>query len=309
MPETIIDTLVGILRRQLAAGTRVAPLSAATRDALFAAPVAAAPVAGRAEPSSPRPAVSPRPAAAPATSPPRPAAPRPAAVPAAAPASAAAPAATAVPEPLALAALGWDELQQVVRGCNRCPLCAERTQTVFGDGNRRAEIMFIGEAPGRDEDAQGIPFVGAAGQLLDKMITAMKFDRAEVYIANIVKCRPPRNRPPEAVEATTCLPFLKRQIELVQPKVIVTLGATPLQFLLGKSGIAREHGVWCEFAGIPALPTFHPAYLLRAPERKREAWEDLKLVMVRLGRAPAAPPRPSPGPAGADAAADGRSAG
>jgi DNA polymerase len=284
MPETIIDTLVRILRRQTAAGTRVAPLSAAAREALFAAPTDRPP-AGRRASTPPAPVAPPRAAvlvAAVTTSP--------LAAPRSAPIAPPAPVST---EPLALATLDWDELQCLVSACTRCPLCKERTQTVFGTGSRQAELMFIGEAPGRDEDAQGVPFVGAAGQLLTKMITAMGFDRAAVYIANIVKCRPPRNRPPEADEATTCLPFLRRQIELVRPKVIVTLGATPLQFLLGKSGIARERGVWSEFAGIPVLPTFHPAYLLRAPEHKREAWEDLKQVMVRLGRESApAPLRP-----------------
>jgi DNA polymerase len=290
MPETITDTLVRILRRQASAGVRVAPLSAATRQALFAAAVDGSAVSRRA--SSLRPPAVPQAvsAALVAVRPP------PSVVNTPQPAAASErPAA----EPLALAALGWDELQHLVTGCARCPLCAERTQTVFGDGDRRAELMFIGEAPGRDEDAQGLPFVGAAGQLLTKMIGAMQFQRSEVYIANIVKCRPPRNRPPETAEAMACLPFLKRQIELLNPKVIVTLGATPLQFLVGKTGIAREHGVWCEFAGIPVLPTFHPAYLLRAPERKREAWEDLKQVMVRLGRSlPAAGGRSPALPAG-----------
>jgi DNA polymerase len=285
MPETITDTLVRILRRQIAAGTRAAALSAATRQALFTAPVSRAAVSVQA-PAARRPALptatsAPRPPAAP---------PRPAPV---------APPSPPPNEPLALSAVDWDELLRLVSVCRRCPLCAERTQTVFGAGNRQAELMFIGEAPGRDEDAQGLPFVGAAGQLLTKMISAMQLERSEVYIANIVKCRPPRNRPPEAEEAATCLPLLKRQIELLQPKVIVTLGATPLQFLLGKTGIGREHGTWCEFAGIPVLPTFHPAYLLRAPEHKREAWEDLKRVMVRLGRDPAAPARrPVADPAG-----------
>jgi DNA polymerase len=195
-----------------------------------------------------------------------------------------------------LATLGWDDLQAQVRGCRRCGLCEARTQTVFGDGSRNAPLLFVGEGPGRDEDLQGIPFVGAAGQLLTRMINAMQFDRSEVYIANIVKCRPPRNRMPEPAEAQACLPYLRRQIALLRPQVIVTLGAIPLQFLLGKSGITRERGAWTEYHGIPAMPTYHPAYLLRAPDHKRETWEDLKQVMARLGKDPAATaPRPAPG--------------
>jgi len=194
----------------------------------------------------------------------------------------------------ALAGLGWDALRARVRECRSCALCAERTQTVFGDGSQQAALMFIGEGPGRDEDLQGVPFVGAAGQLLTRMIQAMQLDRTEVYIANIVKCRPPRNRMPEAVEAQTCLPYLRRQIELLKPTVIVTLGATPLQFLLGKSSISRERGTWAEYNGIPVMPTYHPAYLLRAPERKGEVWADLKQVMIRLGKDPAATPRRPP---------------
>ncbi|NLF17295.1 MAG: uracil-DNA glycosylase, partial [Lentisphaerae bacterium] len=178
--------------------------------------------------------------------------------------------------------------------CRRCPLCQERTQTVFGEGPADAELMFIGEAPGRDEDLQGRPFVGAAGQLLTRMIEAMQFSRDEVYIANIVKCRPPRNRVPDPAEAAACLPYLRRQIALIRPKVIVTLGATPLLYLLGKTGITRVRGQWAEIDGIPTLPTYHPAFLLRAPERKAEVWEDLKAVMVRLGRDPAATPRRRP---------------
>jgi uracil-DNA glycosylase len=273
MPETVIDTLVAILRRQAATGRRTAALSGPIRQALLE------PARVRTVQPPPRP--PPAPAASTAV-----AARREVPPPQAAPA--APPPAPAPAEPLALAGVGWEELERLVHDCRRCPLCTGRTQAVFGSGNRQAELMFVGEAPGRDEDAQGLPFVGAAGELLTKMIVAMQFERPAVYIANVLKCRPPRNRPPEASEAAACLPFLQRQIELVRPKVIVTLGATPLQELLGKSGIVNLHGQWCEVAGVPALPTFHPAYLLRVPERKREAWEDLKQAMVRLGRSPPA---------------------
>ena len=272
MAETMVDALVRILRRQASCGRRTAPLAGAVRTALFApcpravqdsAPVAPAPPAA---PPRPPPTAVPVPGLRPAV---------PAGVPPVGPAAA-----------LGVGNTGWDELRHLVAGCRRCPLCAGRTQTVFGDGDPRAELMFVGEGPGREEDEQGLPFVGPAGQLLTKMIVAMQFERSQVYIANVVKCRPPRNRVPEAAEAQACLPFLRRQIELIHPKVIVTLGATPLQFLLGKTGIGRERGAWCELDGIPVMPTYHPAYLLRAPERKGEAWSDLKQVMARLGRTP-----------------------
>lgn len=293
MSETMVDALVRILRRQVSCGQRAAPLTAAVRAALFAPPSAARPVAGPAAPAAGEPLMAPRqtpqrvaPAPAPAPVPTR-----------TATAVAAPPAPVPVPV-LGLADTGWDELRQLVAGCRRCALCDGRTQTVFGDGNPGAELMFVGEGPGREEDEQGIPFVGAAGQLLTKMIAAMQFERSQVYIANIVKCRPPRNRVPEPGEAQACLPFLKRQIELVRPKVIVTLGATPLQYLLGKTGIGRERGIWCDLDGIPVMPTYHPAYLLRAPERKGEAWSDLKQVMARLGGSPAETSRRREGTSG-----------
>jgi DNA polymerase len=148
--------------------------------------------------------------------------------------------------------------------------------------------MFIGEGPGADEDRTGRPFVGAAGQLLDKMIVAMQFQREEVYIANVVKCRPPGNRDPEPDEAVACLPYLQRQIELIQPQVIVTLGRTPLRYLLGLTGITARRGKWLEWRGIPCMPTFHPSYLLRVPGDKGKVWSDLQQVMRRLGKTPPA---------------------
>ena len=180
---------------------------------------------------------------------------------------------------------GWDQLRGELADCRRCGLCAGRKHLVFGEGDPRARLMFIGEGPGYDEDRTGRPFVGRAGQLLDKMIAAMQFTREEVYIANVVKCRPPDNRTPAPDEAAACLPFLRRQIELVRPEVIVLLGAAALKYLLNVSGgISRMRGRWTSFENIPVMPTFHPAFLLRQPEAKRDAWKDLQLVMARFGK-------------------------
>lgn len=182
--------------------------------------------------------------------------------------------------------LGAEGLQKKVSSCRRCRLYAGRRNTVFGAGPIPAELMFIGEGPGEDEDLQGLPFVGRAGQLLTRMILAMDFRREDVYIANIVKCRPPGNRQPEEDEMNACLPYLIRQIELVRPKVIVLLGAMPLKALLKKTGITRIRGTWDEFKGIKVMPTFHPAYLLRNPPAKTEVWKDLKMVMSVFGKVP-----------------------
>ncbi len=169
--------------------------------------------------------------------------------------------------------------------CTRCKLAGGRTTLVFGAGAPAAALMFIGEGPGHDEDLQGEPFVGRAGQLLTEIITkGMKLGRADVYIANVVKCRPPGNRNPEAEEIATCMPFLQRQVELVQPQVIVALGTFAAQTLLSvKTPITRMRGVWHEYRGIKVMPTFHPAYLLRSPGEKRLVWGDIKLVMAELG--------------------------
>ncbi|MFA6292371.1 MAG: uracil-DNA glycosylase [Victivallales bacterium] len=180
-----------------------------------------------------------------------------------------------------------DELAATAAECTLCGLHKTRTKSVFGDGNRNAELMFIGEGPGKDEDEQGIPFVGRAGQLLTSMIIGMQFTREEVYIANIVKCRPPENRNPTDEEAEKCLPYLNRQIDIIRPKVIVLLGAVPLKYLLGLNGITKIRGTWYEYRGIKVMPTLHPAYLLRNPSAKREAWEDLKKVMKFFGKKPA----------------------
>jgi uracil-DNA glycosylase len=173
--------------------------------------------------------------------------------------------------------------------CTKCKeLSRCRNSVVFGVGCAPAEIMFIGEAPGADEDAQGIPFVGRAGQLLTKIIAAMGYRREEVYIANIIKCRPPQNRTPEPDEVSNCLPYVLSQIELIQPKVIVALGATALRALLGvQLGITKMRGHWYTFREIPIMPTFHPAYLLRNPAAKRDVWDDMKAVLDKLGRKPA----------------------
>jgi uracil-DNA glycosylase family 4 len=167
---------------------------------------------------------------------------------------------------------------------------------VFSRGSATAELVFVGEGPGADEDRQGLPFVGAAGQLLDKMIGAMGYSRDDVYICNALKCRPPNNRKPEPDEMEACAPYLKEQLELLEPKVLVALGATGVQALIGSAvGITRMRGNWKLYRGrIPLMPTFHPAYLLRSPEKKRDVWEDLKQVMRKMGKEP--PEQRSPKP-------------
>jgi len=183
------------------------------------------------------------------------------------------------------------DLEAAIRGCLKCALGPGRLNFVFGEGDPRAGLMFIGEGPGRDEDLQGRPFVGKAGELLDKMIGAIGLSRQEVYIANVVKCRPPDNRTPLPDEATACLGYLRRQIELIQPKVIVTLGATPLRELVGlKEGITKVRGQWkrIETGGrsIPVMPTFHPAYVLRqyTQDVRRAVWGDLKAAREEMDR-------------------------
>ena len=184
--------------------------------------------------------------------------------------------------------MDWEELERCVSCCTKCPLCRNRKNTVFGQGNRNARLMFIGEGPGAEEDKQGLPFVGEAGQLLTKMISAMQFTREEVYIGNIVKCRPPGNRNPEEGEVEKCLAYIQRQIELVNPEVIVLLGAVPLKAIFGiTTGITRNRGKFLKYNGkIPVMPTFHPAFLLRNNGAKREVWEDLQSVMKLLGKTP-----------------------
>ena len=191
----------------------------------------------------------------------------------------------ALPVLAAAAGMDWAALQEAVAICRNCALCQGRNHTVLGEGNIHAELMFIGEGPGADEDAAGRPFVGRAGQLLTKMIAAMTYSREEVYIANVVKCRPPGNRNPAPEEAMACLGYLKQQIALIRPKVIVCLGGVALSFLCQQAGgITRARGHWLDFEGIPVMPTFHPAYLLRQESAKKEVWSDLQQVMRALGR-------------------------
>ena len=179
-----------------------------------------------------------------------------------------------------------DRIAEQAAACSRCPLADSRTRVVPGQGNPDSpEILFIGEAPGQDEDAQGLAFVGRAGQLLTKMIEAMGFSRNELFIANICKCRPPNNRPPTPEEMQACIPFLQAQIAVIKPKVIVTLGATAAKGLLNaQTAISKLRGQWTLYSEIPLMPTFHPAYLLRFPPAKQDAWSDLKSVLKRLGR-------------------------
>jgi DNA polymerase len=163
--------------------------------------------------------------------------------------------------------------------CTRCKLHEHRTNIVFGEGNPNARLVFVGEGPGADEDATGRPFIGRAGQLLDKIIAAIGMKRDECYIANVVKCRPPQNRTPERDEVATCEQFLFRQLSFIRPKVIVALGSPAFQCLMKtKDTITRSRGQWLDWNGIKVMPTFHPAYLLRSPDKKREAWEDMKKV-------------------------------
>jgi DNA polymerase len=252
------------------------------------APVAAAPAPEPAAPSRPLAAPAPR---APAPEPVRAAAPR-----------AAAPAGNgmlldvpqkAPPYPGALPGVvdgerpTLDQIRRELGDCTRCKLCSGRKNIVFGVGNPRAELVFVGEGPGENEDLQGVPFVGAAGELLTKMIQAMGFSRDDVYICNVVKCRPPGNRNPEPDEIASCEPFLRSQLLALQPKVIVALGKFAAQTLLrDTTPITRLRGNWREYQGVKLMPTFHPAYLLRSPAEKRKAWEDLQQVMKLFGKQP-----------------------
>ncbi|MGE0080387.1 MAG: uracil-DNA glycosylase family protein [Thiohalomonadaceae bacterium] len=189
-----------------------------------------------------------------------------------------------------VAAMDWEALAARVARCTRCPeLVANRTQTVFGVGNRAAEVMVIGEAPGQEEDKQGEPFVGRAGQLLNEMLRAMGFAREQVYIANVLKSRPPNNRDPRPEEAAHCEPYLKRQIALIKPRLILSVGRISAQNLLKTdTPIGKLRGQVHRYQGIPLVVTYHPAYLLRSPLEKRKSWDDLKLALrtLREARAP-----------------------
>ncbi len=175
-------------------------------------------------------------------------------------------------------------LAEYLVDCTRCPLSERRKNVVFGEGPSSARLLFVGEGPGAEEDRSGRPFVGQAGRLLDGMISALGLERRQVFIANVVKCRPPRNRDPEPGEMATCSPFLERQIDLIRPEVIVALGRIAARYLTGSDGtMGSLRGRWSQFRGIALMPTYHPAYLLRSPLEKRKVWEDLKMVAEKLG--------------------------
>ncbi len=176
-----------------------------------------------------------------------------------------------------------EPVRQQAMGCQLCKLCKGRKHVVFGDGSLEAPLLFVGEGPGRDEDLQGLPFVGAAGQMLNKIIQAMKLTRPQVYICNIVKCRPPNNRPPEPDEIAACIPYLEQQLAVIRPKVICALGKTAAAALLEtEAPMGTLRGRTFERNGIPLIVTYHPAYLLRNPAAKKEVWEDMQLVLKLL---------------------------
>jgi len=179
-----------------------------------------------------------------------------------------------------------DELKLLVDSCDRCKLSETRKTIVFGEGPDNAKLVFVGEAPGVEEDLAGRPFVGAAGKLLNDIIRAMGLDRKDVYICNVVKCHPPRNRDPEHDEIDICLPFLRAQLSLIKPEVICTIGRVSAQSLISKDfKITRDRGQWYTFMDIPVMPTYHPAYLLRYPQAKRQVWDDVQEIMKTMGLA------------------------
>ena len=179
--------------------------------------------------------------------------------------------------------VSWSSLLADLRGCEKCGLCRGRMNVVPGEGDPNADLMFIGEGPGAEEDRLGRPFVGRSGELLTKMIHAIGLERSEVYICNVVKCRPPANRDPAPEDAETCLPYLRAQVALVRPRVIALLGRVACQYTLREQiSVTRDHGRWFERKGVWMMPTFHPAALLRDPARKRDAWEDFQKLRDKL---------------------------
>ena len=179
--------------------------------------------------------------------------------------------------------VSWAQLYDEMIHCQKCRLCRTRSSVVPGEGDPHARVMFVGEGPGQEEDRQGRPFVGRSGELLTRMIQAIGLERSEVYICNIVKCRPPQNRNPEPDEASACLPYLRGQVALVRPEIVVLLGRVACQYTLQEPvSVTRDHGLWREQKGIWFMPTFHPSYLLRDPQKKREAWEDFQKIRARL---------------------------
>lgn len=179
--------------------------------------------------------------------------------------------------------ISWSQLLDEVYACEKCRLCQTRTNVVPGEGRADAKLMVIGEGPGRDEDMQGRPFVGRSGELLTRMLRAIGLERDEVYICNVVKCRPPQNRTPEPDEAEACLNYLRAQVALVRPRVIVLLGRTACRYTLNQEiSVTREHGRWYERKGVWFMPTYHPSALLRDPTKKRDAWEDFQKIRDKL---------------------------
>ncbi len=290
----LLDAAIQHLQELKAHGVRFVPVAPETLAAL-SQPRKVMPAQSPSAPPAPPPRAEMKPPARPAPAAPKPADQRPAVeqmLSLALPGEAAITPSAAVLSPEAKAA-AFTELRERVLACMKCPhLAASRKNVVFGVGSLDAELMFIGEAPGADEDDQGEPFVGRAGQLLTKIIQAMGLTRDTVYIGNILKCRPDTpgqtagNRKPTAEEMNTCIPYLHEQIDLIRPKVIVALGATAVEGLLGKTiGITRLRGTWKTYRGIPLMPTYHPAYLLRnqAPSEKRRLWEDMLQVIEKVG--------------------------
>ncbi len=171
------------------------------------------------------------------------------------------------------------DLKEEIRNCQKCELYQSRTYPVIGSGNENSNLMFVGEAPGQEEDETGKPFVGRSGEKLTQIINALDLKRQDVYIANIIKCRPPGNRNPSKEEARYCIPYLYKQIDIIEPKVIITLGAIPFKYLLGEEGITHKHGQWFDFSkekSIWIMPMYHPAFLLRSPDKCKDTWEDVK---------------------------------
>lgn len=287
----LLDAAIHQLQELKAQGVRFIPVSAEGVAALNAAPQLAIRRAPTPAPAIPP---APKPAAAPTPTRPRPAEVKPApAVDISLNLPGDAPAISAPPLDPAAKAAAFAELRQRAIACMKCEhLASSRKNVVFGVGSINAQLMFVGEAPGADEDEQGEPFVGKAGQLLTKIIQTTGLQRSDVYIANILKCRPDTpgqsagNRKPTPEEMKTCIPYLHEQIDLIRPKVLVALGATAVEGLLGKTvGITRLRGTWHTYRGIPLMPTYHPAYLLRnqALSEKRRVWEDMLQVMEKLG--------------------------
>lgn len=179
--------------------------------------------------------------------------------------------------------ISWEELEKYCNSCTRCQLCRTRTNVVIGDGNRKSKIMLVGEGPGRHEDLQGVPFVGAAGQLLDKMLLSISLTRNDVYIANIVKCRPPQNRDPLPEEQQACLDYLRCQYMLIHPKILVCLGRIAAKALIDPDfRITRQRGIWYDKKGCSVIATYHPSALLRDPAKKADAWKDLQLIRQKI---------------------------